>query len=146
MTEPRSVGMEIKTVSNLFRRKMEENCQLSDQDSCTGVQAMLLNYLARHADGESVYQRDIERVFSIRRSSVTGVLQIMEKNGLLDRSGDPSDARLKRLTLTPKGRALYVKVKGDIHAMEAKAVRGLTAAEIDQFFATMGKIRRNLEE
>ena len=66
------------------------------------MQGWIIGYLYQNRDKE-VFQRDIQEQFSIRRSTVTGILQLMEKNGLITRSSVERDARLKKLELTPPG-------------------------------------------
>ena len=144
MKESRSIGMEIRIVSHLIRRNLGGSCP-PPQNSVTGMQRMVLHFLADHSGKGDLFQRDVENAFSIRRSTVTGVLQLMEKNGLLVRESVPSDARLKKLVLTPEGLALHERIEADIHALEVKAIQGMTAGEVDQFFHLLGKIRQNLE-
>ena len=139
-----SVGMEVKKVSHLFRQNLESR-HTSMDEGITGPQRMVLYYLAEHAGERDVFQKDIETAFSIRRSSVTGVLQLMEKNGLIARESVPSDARLKKLVLTPAGAALHQKAKADIRATEEKALRGMEAHEVAQLFSLLEKIQKNLE-
>ena len=57
----------------------------------------------------------------------------------------PSDARLKKLVLTPKALAVHEQIAKEIEAMEAQLVRGLTPEEVDAFFNTIKKMRRNIE-
>ena len=54
------------------------------------------------------------------------------------------DARLKRVTTTPKADALCQQVMERIDNVEAALTRGLTREEIDQFLATVEKLKRNL--
>jgi len=139
-----TIGLEVKKVSHLFRQNLESRHTDLDE-GITGPQRMVLHYLAECAGSREVFQKDIETAFSIRRSSVTGVLQLMEKNGLITRESVPTDARLKKLILTSTGIALHQKAKDDIRATEEKALRGLEAAEIDQLFFLLEKVRNNLE-
>lgn len=143
MPKTRCVGIEVRKVSHLIRRNLESRLTPAEV-GVTGMQRMVLQFLADHA-GQDVYQRDIEAFFSIRRSTVTGILQLMEKNGLLVRQAVSSDARLKKLVLTPAGDALHRKTEADIQALERQALAGLTADEVEQFFSLLGKIQKNLE-
>ena len=143
MQKTRCVGIEVRKVSHLIRRNLESRLTPAEV-GVTGMQRMVLQFLADHA-GQDVYQRDIEAFFSIRRSTVTGILQLMEKNGLLVRQAVSSDARLKKLVLTPAGDALHRKTEADIQALERQALAGLTADEVEQFFSLLGKIQKNLE-
>lgn len=144
MRDARCVGIEVRKVSNLFRRNLESRLTPAEV-GVTGIQRMVLRFLADHADRD-VYQRDIESFFAIRRSTATRMLQLMEKNGLLARESVSSDARLKKMVLTPAGAALHRKTEADIQVMEAKAVQGMTDGEIGQFFSLLDRIRKNLEE
>lgn len=143
MQKTHCVGIEVRKVSHLIRRNLESRLTPAEV-GVTGMQRMVLQFLADHA-GQDVYQRDIEAFFSIRRSTVTGILQLMEKNGLLVRQAVSSDARLKKLVLTPAGDALHRKTEADIQALERQALAGLTADEVEQFFSLLGKIQKNLE-
>lgn len=143
MQKTRCVGIEVRKLSHLIRRNLESRLTPAEV-GVTGMQRMVLQFLADHA-GQDVYQRDIEAFFSIRRSTVTGILQLMEKNGLLVRQAVSSDARLKKLVLTPAGDALHRKTEADIQALERQALAGLTADEVEQFFSLLGKIQKNLE-
>lgn len=51
-------------------------------------------------DDRDIYQRDIERQFSLNRSTVSNILKELEKQGLVERSLVNNDARLKRVTAT----------------------------------------------
>ena len=50
-----------------------------------------------------MFQRDVEQVFSLSRSTATGILQQLEEKGLLRRESVPSDARLKKPGAHPAG-------------------------------------------
>lgn len=66
----------------------------------TVSQLSTLGYLSIMRDGEDVYQRDIETFFKLRRSTVSSLLNTLERKGLLRREPVPHDARLKKLVLT----------------------------------------------
>ena len=74
----------------------------------TGIQTRVLGHIhMEEVRGNSVYQRDIEEVFRIKRSSVTSVLQTLEKKGLIYRESVPGDARMKKLVLTDAAREMH---------------------------------------
>ena len=47
------------------------------------------------------------------KSYVTGLADVLEREGLVSREPDPSDRRAKHLSLTEDGRALQERVKAD---------------------------------
>ena len=93
-------GREVQNVANRFRRLGDENLQ---KEGITISQLRVIAYISRQGDAP-VYQKALEEHFDIRRSSVSGLLQNMEKSGLLMRRASDTDARVKILSLTEKGR------------------------------------------
>ena len=92
-------GMWINILSHMLKKRMNANTQSL---GITGVQSHVMHYiLVKCADGP-VFQRDVERAFSLSRSTATGILQLMEKNDLIRRESVASDARLKSLIPTKK--------------------------------------------
>lgn len=106
---------------------------------------MILRYLAA-VDGECVSQRDIEREFGIRRSTVTSVLQLMEKNGFIRRFRDEKDGRLKRIEITDAGIDANCRVRGTVTAFEERLVKDLTAERRTQLFEILTELENSLEK
>ncbi len=140
----RHVGMEIKALSNLIKRQIDERVMQSDV-RLTGMQCWIIGYLNKHANTKDVFQRDIEAEFHIRRSTATGILQLMEKNGLITREPVSYDARLKKLVMTPKAKEICLRIKHEIAQIEAKLTNGLTREETESFFAIIDKVKKNIE-
>ena len=101
MPLPRAIGMEVKALSNLFKRQLDRRGELPP-DAPTGVQGMIIHYLYDHQEKQDIFQRDLEIIFSMRRPTASGILRLIEENGLILREPVEHDARLKRLILTPK--------------------------------------------
>ena len=89
-----SICMKIKGISNLIHQELGTNRDTVHPG--TMMQKMFLGYLEVHED-QPVFQRDLESAFHIRRSTATGILQIMVRDGLIVREPVEGDARLKRL-------------------------------------------------
>ncbi len=115
MKGERHVGGEIRVLSNLIKRCMDDGMP----PETTGMQGWIIGFLHRNEDRD-MFQRDVEAEFNIRRSTATGILQLMEKNGFLLREPVAYDARLKKLVLTPKALAVHEGVISRIRATEAR--------------------------
>ena len=139
------VGFEIKTVHNLLKRDFEKLPIHEKMKNITGVQKWVIGYLSDHK-GKDIFQRDLEEEFSIRRSTATGILQLMEKNGLITREPVSYDARLKKLILTPKALDIQCEIHREIEAHDKKLRSGISQEELDVFFKVMNKIKQNLGE
>jgi DNA-binding MarR family transcriptional regulator len=138
------IGFQIRTLSHLVKRMVDQTAFSGEELHPTGVQGWIIGYLYNHRHQE-VFQRDIQEQFSIRRSTVTGILQLMEKNGLITRSSVEQDARLKKLELTQKGIELHERVERSIRQVEEKIANYLTPEEKAEFIRLCEKIRENLQ-
>ena len=143
MGRKKEVGHEIHVLSNMIVRKIDEEKRQRNMADVSPVQIWVVRYLHEHK-GEEICQRDLERDFNVTRSTVTGILQIMEKKGYILRVSVPTDARLKKILLTEKGEELYYKVRDHIHETETFLVKGMTEEEVEQLLFLLGKIKNNL--
>ena len=143
MGRKKEVGHEIHVLSNMIGRKIDEEKRQRNMADVSPVQIWVVRYLHEHK-GEEICQRDLERDFNVTRSTVTGILQIMEKKGYILRVSVPTDARLKKILLTEKGEELYYKVRDHIHETETFLVKGMTEEEVEQLLFLLGKIKNNL--
>lgn len=145
MTHRNNIGFEIRTLSNLIKRRIQNSSAISESNKLTGMHGFIIGYLYENLDKREIFQRDIEAEFSIRRSTATGILQLMEKNNLITREPVDYDARLKKLVLTSKAIAIHESVTKEINEIEAQLTKGLTEEEINIFVATLEKLKRNIE-
>ena len=139
------IGFQIRTLSHLVKRTVDQVAFDEQDDHPTGVQGWILGYLYEN-QGREIFQRDIQEHFSIRRSTVTGILQLMERNGLITRSSVERDARLKKLELTPRGVELHERVERSIRQVEDRLSQCLTTEEKATFLTICEKIRAHLKE
>ena len=144
MCERKAVGREIKIVSNLIKRSISKTPVFSNLQDMTGTHGWIIKYLYENQDRD-VFQRDLETEFSVRRSTITGIIQLMEKNGLIVRQSVETDARLKKLVLTEKAVNLHHMVEETIAEVELKLGEGITQEELTVFYRVMDKIRNNLK-
>lgn len=107
-------------------------------------QVKIIGFLDIHSNAV-VYQKDIETEFGIKRSSVTSIMQNLEKNGLITREGDQSDARIKKVQLTEKGRMLSRLLKDYIESLETVIVTGMTEEEKELFLYLLKKSLNNVD-
>lgn len=145
MGRKKEVGHEIHVLSNMIGRKIDEEKRQRNMGDVSPVQIWVVRYLYEHK-GQEICQRDLERDFNITRSTVTGILQLMEKKGYILRVSVPSDARLKKILLTEKGEKLYHDVRDHVQSMENFLVKGMTKEEVEQLLFLLGKIKQNLLE
>ncbi len=143
MFKERMVGFEIRTVNNLIKRYMDAR-RPHELDCSTGIHGWALRYFYENREND-VFQRDFEERFSIRRSTATNMLKLMEKNGLINRVSVDCDARLKKIVLTKKAVEINKMIINDIEKCEKDIKNGISDEELNAFFNTLDKIKTNLE-
>ena len=88
----------------------------------------------------TVRQVDIERAFAMTNPTVTGIVQNLEKSGLVKRVPNPSDARSKVIVPTEKA----LSMKEDLFAagkrVDGEFTQTLTAAEHRQLLNLLSKL------
>lgn len=139
------LGMEIRRLSKMMMREHVQSALHQYADRLTGMHGYLIHYLYDNREHD-IFQRDIEKQFSIGRSTVTETLQLMEKNGLIVRESVPQDARLKRIVLTQKALDLHMQIEEDIAQFEMRLTDGITEEERALFLKLCEKMRQNLEK
>ena len=107
------------------------------------MQAKILGFLCHNQDQE-VYQKDIEEAFYIRRSTASRLLKRLEADGFILLQPGSWEARLKRVTPTPTAEALHQEIMERISSVERTLTRDISRQELDQFLATVEKLKRNL--
>jgi len=141
----KEIGFQMRSTSNLIRRNLEKSAVFNQTQRLTGAHGWVIGYLYDNRHRE-VYQRDFESEFKIRRSTITNMLKLMEKNGLIIRESVEGDARLKRIRLTEKAMQMQKGIAEDIAALEGKISVGITEEEKEIFFGVINKIKANLED
>ncbi len=135
--------MEIRKLTNFIHRNIESR-KIEDKGfPMTKMHAMILGYLNKFKD-EELCQKDIEKKFSMRRSTTSKMLKNMEEKGLIERVSIERDARVKKLQLSKKGKSLVEEVSKEFQRIENLLSEGLTEEEIEQFFATLDKMQQNM--
>lgn len=140
----REIGRELKKLSNLIKRYIANDVIKQEAESITGNNGCIIGYIAQ--SDHVVYQKEVEQVFGITRSTASKVINLMEKKELLVREQENSDKRLKKLILTEKAyRACEMFEKGG-RLFEEKLTKGFSEDELELFFSFIERMKRNITE
>lgn len=142
MDNSKDAGRVVGMLSNQIKRRLDSKIL---NDSLTGMQGRFLHFILSQDVEQNVFQKDLEEEFNLRRSTATGILQLMEKGGLLYRESVDYDARLKKIVVTPKGKLQREKVKESLRAMEECLQQGISKADLAVFFRVMEQMSKNIE-
>jgi len=145
---PRSVGLEIKHLANIIKRHFdakltERTFNEKEFSNITITQSHVIGFIYHH-DNYEVFQNDLEKEFYCRRSTITGILQSMEKNDLISRTYSKKDARVKIVKLTDKAISIHEKLMEQIDMFNMELESCLTNDEISNFYSMAKKIKNHL--
>ena len=137
------VGPALHRVDRMMGRNLEIHVKEKGIDELTMIHGWFLRYLYENRE-KDIFQKDIEKQFGFCRSSITNIIQTMEKKGYLKREAVKQDARLKKVLLTEKGIKEHQKMAALIDQLNEKTLKGITDEEMESFFHVMDKIEANL--
>jgi len=141
----RMLSMYLRKINIGIRRQMDKSEVKHQMDNATGMHGYIVGYLKSRED-EDVYQRDVEKRFSMRRSTASSILALMEKNGLIVRVPVPCDARLKKIVLTEKSQEYISRFENDGKTLERVLTTGFTDEELSCLIDMLARVSSNLEK
>lgn len=128
----------IHEVARLMKRRFEDEARLHD---ITLPQWRTLNQIAVN---EGVTQSQIAANVDLDPMTMSGILNRLEKRGLIDRFPDPADSRAKLARLTADGEALLETARSIGAGMYEFALEGVSKADQAVVIAALSKMRDNL--
>ncbi len=128
---------QIKTLEKLIGRMFIYNDMSDSLIHLTPTQMQIIEYILLNQK-ENIYQKDLESILNLRRATVSGVLQTMEKNQLISRIIDPNDSRIKRIILNPASQKIF-------NNHEKIIIKDISETELSQFLIIIQKMQNNLK-
>ena len=135
------VGRLINMISHQLKRQM---CFHEEESELTNMQKRVLHHILFQSLRKDIYQKDIEREFQIRRSTATGILQLLEKNGFVVRRSVEWDARLKKIVPTEKAEGVREQILANIRYMERILRQGISEADMETCMRVLEQMSVNL--
>lgn len=143
MSEIKHIGRKINIVSHKIKRRIGK---VGLEYGISSMQAKILGFIYYNSSKIDIFQKTIEEEFDIRRSSVTSVLTLMEKNELIKRVSVSEDARLKKIIITDKGIEIYKLVHKEIKEIEEIIENTLSEEELNSFIYILEKLTKNISD
>ena len=122
------------------------------QDRCLNLyglsnqQARILMYLSKHnIRGQAkIKRKDLEHYLNIKGSSVTSLINGLEKNGFLERKPSESDGRRTIMSLTDKAKELVQQMDLVFEATDNQLQEGMSEEEKMTFRLLLGIAHNNI--
>ncbi|MEV1245624.1 MarR family winged helix-turn-helix transcriptional regulator [Nonomuraea sp. NPDC050022] len=135
----KDVEGQIGTVAALVRSTFLVNAVYADsarEYGLTQQQGQLLCVLMPQPYGMS----ELGAMLGLAKSSLTGLVDRSERNGLVQRRPDPQDSRAVRVALTPRGAKLVDEFYAETCRRVEELTSGFAPAERDTLAALLGRI------
>lgn len=139
----KKISLDLYSLTNLISRHIENLNNFQYVDSITGTNSWIIAYIAKNKD-KDIFQRDLEKRFSLTRSTISRVVKLMEQKGLIQRISVSYDARLKKLVLTSKALDLHQAIEEDIKDLENILIHGFKEDEIREIFSYISRMKSNI--
>ena len=138
---------QIKSLEKMIFRALVQDKDCVEEITCnhpTPTQMQIMEYILEHKEIE-IFQKDLEEVLNLRRATVSGVLQTMEKNGLIERVSCLNDARIKRIILNSKAEDMFREKKRKMQEFEHIVIKGIDKDELEVFSNVLKKMKENIK-
>ena len=140
MEKKAPIGHLINVIANKLKRSADENLT---HENMTIEQLQVLKMI--YQSGGTVSQKDIEKEFGVRRSTVTSAMQILEKKGFIIRMPSPDDARAKMVALTDAGKEKNTRLINFIKLRDEKLLSVLDEKEKETLTELLLKLLDNID-
>ena len=137
-----NIGNKVRVIHNYIDKYFHSSWEKAGIEP-TRMQCATLHYLRCHQE-EDVFQKDLEAAFSISGATVTNILKVMEKDGLIVRVAMEKDARLKKLVMTEKGMQYDKVAYSNVARLETGMEKGFTEEEITRFREYLDRLTQNI--
>lgn len=142
MDKERKIGHDIKTLNNILYRNFVKNLKECLGEDATVMHGWILVFIV-HSEPKDIYQKDVEKEFKIAKSTATSTLKLMEKKGLIVRTVVEYDERLKKITVTDKGRAVTERMREGAIRSDRELIKGIPEDKLDIFYSVLEDIKKN---
>jgi DNA-binding MarR family transcriptional regulator len=132
--------MALEFLSPLHKASRQITMYLEDQTRELGVSPIeghVLTYLRKYAPAPV---GELVRVFGLKQSTLTSLLDRLERAGLVRRAPNPADRRSFLIHLTDRGRELTTRLNRLLEKLEDDIRTRLHRAEAQGFHAVMAAV------
>ena len=134
----REIATLLHDTTRLLRRRFD------DQAKAYGLTLPQWKALGAIHREDGITQVALSSVLDIDAMTLSGILDRMEKRGLVERFVHPDDSRAKLTRLTPEGVELVAVARNVGAQVFGQAMDGLTEDDQSQLIAHLTRVRNNL--
>ncbi len=134
---------EIKCFENEIRRKIiikDKKFMVSNYS-----QVQVIKYLVDNIN-KDISQKELENVLSIRKSTMSGILDTMEKRNIIKRVSSLEDRRSKIIKFSDENIKHHREVVDKMKVINNIITKDISKEKLDIFFEVLDKMRENMNK
>ncbi|MFG1239458.1 MarR family transcriptional regulator [Xanthobacter autotrophicus DSM 597] len=140
-TSPRArFGVRFALLARRWRRALDARLAEAGLSDATWVPLVHL-----HESGDGITQKELAALVGIDGSSLVRLLDILCRQGLVERRVDAADARARLVHLTDAGRARVAEIRRELEKGEAEMLADLSDADIAAMLRNFQLIEQRLQ-
>jgi DNA-binding MarR family transcriptional regulator len=116
--------------------------EVSGNFGITGPQLWALKTISQH---EELFLGELSKGMYLHPSTITGLIDRLEKKGFVERYRDQGDRRVIKLRLTPSGKDLIRRTPNPIQGKMIYGLRKLKRAELSSIHESIRKLAEVME-
>lgn len=109
------------------------------------LQARIIDFLLINKE-KDICQKDLEDTLNVSKATVSGALQTMENNGIIERVTSKEDARSKKIILTENSKKAHEEMHIIFKKLDKELTKGISNEELDMLFSMIEKLRINMKD
>jgi DNA-binding MarR family transcriptional regulator len=130
--------LRLLTCTQLIER--EVRARLRERYDTTLPRFDLMSQLWRYADG--LKMNELSRHLMVTGGNVTGIVDLLEKDGLVERAAEPADRRAFRVRLTRAGRKAFADMAQAHEEWIVELLAGMPRREQAEVYKQLGRLKQ----
>ncbi|HCY44637.1 MAG TPA: hypothetical protein DHU33_04355 [Firmicutes bacterium] len=140
-----SIGHELAYTNNLIARRIARGGNNKYAMNISPIQVRIVKYLVKQ-NNKAILQKDMEYLFNIRRSTVSGVIKTMEKNNIIIRENVKDDNKSKEIKLTDEVYKRANDLVKELKELDLELLKDVNKEDLEVFMRVLKNIQDNLKE
>lgn len=140
-----TVGLQIKRLSSIFSRRVENLDGLKSLNEQLGTNAFILLHLVNHKN-KTICQNDIKTRFGITKGTISKILSNLEQKEYISRIEIGNDKRKKQIIPTQKAIDVVNAIQDEIAEIDTAVTKDFTSEERAQFIEYLKRAIKNIED
>ena len=136
------VWLRLLTCTQMIERRVRS--RLRERFATTLPRFDLMAQLERHPEG--LKMNELSRLLMVTGGNVTGIVDQLEKEGLVERLDEPADRRAFRIRLTRTGERSFVEMARAHEEWVVELFAGMTRREQDELLKLLAKVKQQAVE